>query len=56
MIGINEIKKRISQRGYKYKYVAEKIGVSPVQFSQYLNNKRPLPIIAITKLINFLGL
>jgi len=56
LIIIKEVRKKINQKGYKHKFIAEKIGISSVQLSQYLSGKRAIPIEVATKLKNFLGL
>jgi transcriptional regulator with XRE-family HTH domain len=56
LIIIKEVRKKINQKGYKQKFVAEKIGISSVQLSQYLSGKRAIPIEIVTKLKYFLSL
>ena len=50
------INKRISELGQKKKFVAEKIGVHPVTFSYYLNNKKNLSAEKVKTLKDYLGL
>ena len=50
------ISKKIIEKGYKKKFVAEKTNISSVQLSQYLNGKRVMPTEVYTKIINFLSL
>ena len=53
---IEVIKERIEYKGYKKKYLAEKMGISNVTLSYYLNKKRKMPLIIKAKLIGLLGL
>ena len=53
---IEVIKERIEYKGYKKKYLAEKMGISNVTLSYYLNKKRKMPMIIKAKLIGLLGL
>jgi len=55
-----ELKKNIETRievlGYQKKFVAKKIGLDAVRFSQTLAGKRKLTELEYTGLKNFLGL
>ncbi len=53
---IEVIKERIEYKGFKKKYLAEKMGISNVTLSYYLNKKRKMPMIIKAKLIGLLGL
>ncbi len=53
---LEKIKKRISLIGQKKKFIAEKIGVHPVTFSYYLNNKKQLSEEKVKTLKDYLGL
>jgi len=53
---IEVIKERIEYKGFKKKYLAEKMGISNVTLSYYLNKKRKMPLIIKAKLIGLLGL
>lgn len=53
---IKEIRKRIEYKGFKKKYLAERMGISNVTLSYYLNEKRKMPLIIKAKLIGLLGL
>ncbi len=53
---LEKIKKRIAVLGQKKKFIAEKIGVHPVTFSYYLNNKKQLSDEKINDLKSYLGL
>ena len=37
------LKKKIELSGLKKKYLAEKLGISNVQLSYYINNRRKMP-------------
>tara|TARA_R110002153_G_scaffold89459_3_gene218980 strand:- start:309 stop:479 length:171 start_codon:yes stop_codon:yes gene_type:complete len=50
------IKKRIADLGQLKKFVAGKIGVNPVTFSYYLNNKKKLSESKVQELKDYLGL
>jgi transcriptional regulator with XRE-family HTH domain len=53
---IKTIKERIEYKGFKKKYLAERIGISNVTLSYYLNEKRKMPLLIKAKLIGLLGL
>ena len=53
---IKEIRERIEYKGFKKKYLAERMGISNVTLSYYLNEKRKMPLIIKAKLIGLLGL
>jgi len=50
------IKERISLLGQKKKFIADKIGVHPVTFSYYLNNKKQLSKEKVKQLKDYIGL
>jgi len=41
-MSIDEVKRKIKEKGLKKSFVADKIGVSVVMFSYYLNKQRNL--------------
>lgn len=47
---IQNIERAISERGLKKKYVADKAGYSPQQFSDLLSGRRVLKAIDISKI------
>lgn len=51
-----DIENRIELLGYQKKFVAKKIGLDAVRFSQTLAGKRKLTPLEYTGLKNFLGL
>lgn len=51
---IEEVKKRIDLLGLKKSHVAKVIGVTPVEFSHFLSERRELRHDAIKKLIDYL--
>tara|TARA_R110000824_G_scaffold193230_2_gene375623 strand:- start:112 stop:288 length:177 start_codon:yes stop_codon:yes gene_type:complete len=53
---IKDIREKIEYKGFKKKYLAEKMGISNVTLSYYLNEKRRMPMIIKAKLIGLLGL
>jgi len=53
---IENIKKRILQLGLQKKHVAQRVGISSAQLSQYLSESRKMPIEIETKLKSYLGL
>jgi len=53
---IEDINKRIKLLGLKKKHIANRIGISPVELSYYLNGTRKMPVDVQTKLINYLNL
>lgn len=50
-----DFKKIIKEKGLKQNWIAEKIGVRPVELNYYLNKTRPMPKFVKDKLIEFLG-
>jgi plasmid maintenance system antidote protein VapI len=55
-IDLTEIQDRIKLMGYKKKFLASKIGVDPVTFSYFLNDKRKLSESKVIDLKRYLGL
>ena len=53
---IEVLKEKIEARGLKKKFLAERMGISNVTLSYYLNKKRKMPMIIKAKLIGLLGL
>lgn len=53
---IEVLKEKIEARGLKKKFLAERMGISNVTLSYYLNKKRKMPLIIKAKLIGLLGL
>jgi transcriptional regulator with XRE-family HTH domain len=53
---IKDIREKIEYKGYKKKYLAERMGISNVTLSYYLNEKRKMPLLIKAKLIGLLGL
>ena len=53
---IKDIREKIEYKGFKKKYLAEKMGISNVTLSYYLNEKRKMPLLIKAKLIGLLGL
>lgn len=51
----SNIGKLIEERGYKKKYIAEKMGVSQTQLSNWVNNRNYMPIDKAYKLADMLG-
>lgn len=50
-----DYKTRIKEKGFKLKFVAEKLGISDVLFSYYLNDTRPMPAHIKKSLDTFLN-
>tara|TARA_R110002012_G_C11459235_1_gene592598 strand:- start:552 stop:719 length:168 start_codon:yes stop_codon:yes gene_type:complete len=55
-MNIETVKNRIKQKGLKKSFVAEKIGVTNVMFSYFLNDKRNLSLDKELKLKELLNL
>jgi len=50
------IKNAVADSGYKQKYIAEKIGITPTYLNNILNGKRPLKLHIEKKIVELLGL
>jgi transcriptional regulator with XRE-family HTH domain len=50
---MEKIKKKIEKSGLKKKYIADKLGISNVELSYYLNNRRKMPEPIKAKLRGF---
>ena len=53
---IEKIKERIKLLGLKKSHVANRVGITPVEFSHYLNGAREMPIDIELKLKSYLSL
>ena len=56
MLESKEVKEKIRELGYMKKFVAQKIGITDVHFSYFLNDKRNLGKDAQKRLKKFLKL
>ena len=52
---MNYIKERIDKSGYRYKRVAEKVGISATELSNYISEVRKPNQSRLLKLSNFLN-
>ncbi|WP_368657611.1 helix-turn-helix domain-containing protein [Metabacillus halosaccharovorans] len=51
----SNIGKLIDEKGYKKKYIAEKMEVTPTQLSNWINNRNYIPIDKAFKLADLLN-
>lgn len=47
-------KKALSELGFKQKFIAKEINISPQRLCMYLNNTRPMPVSVLENLLNFI--
>lgn len=56
MTDSRELRRRIEQSGYKYKFLAQKIGVCPSSLQFKIDNKREFRVSELDGLAGILGL
>ena len=55
MLNLDKLRECVDASGYRHKYLAGCIGVSPVKFSYFMNGNRMIDIATYVRLCDVLG-